>query len=203
MANIKRTFYGICEWLRSDQEHVARVLLGSACEAWLNTEAVVAMNSRKEKLLDLRREYAYTEVAKRDICVFPYDGGLPPEALDEDYAVASHVIEAKVVYAWAPSQIRSKLKTLTPQLKRRKVSPHENGDTRYTGLIHAVWSSYYGIPRPDFYKQVAQITRELFPPATYTTQHGYRVEPVIDEQEVPWIRPFRVAMGSLYVTRLA
>lgn len=200
MADINKAFYTIKKCLQSHGKHFAAIVCNSSCEAWINAEAVAALNRyyNNNALHRNKGEYAISESRKRDIVIY-------------SKSKVSHVIEVKVLYPWDDFKLlNEKLKPLKSQIDRRK--DDEPVSVSRTGLIFGVWiypydNKYARHNHPEskadeFFDRLTLLTQEVFPSSDYTTQHKGIFERVFKNPiRAPYPHDCLVQVGALYITK--
>ncbi len=187
---MKKAFYHIVSHLKSEKDHLAKILLGPACEHWLRSESSYALNFNRNKDFKLsNNEYVFEEDKKRDITFFDINDN------------PTRILEIKAVYPLGEYNIKEKwLKPLRKQLIKRE--PGEKGISA-TGLIFGIWSSYFEqkISERIYYQKLTQLTKDIFE-KDFTTQHGYKYETILTEYKAKWLKTeYSVSIKALYLTK--
>jgi len=174
MANMKKSFYqAIGDHFLKKSKDVAMAVQSSSCEQWINTEIMIALNSKKHKCLK-SGEYAVNEaLGKVDVVIFKGK---------RKFENAKHLIEVKVVYPLGgEKQIENKLNNLYEKLNKISENCNEfckdiKKKPRIHGLVFTVWHDLYDVNWNQHAKAVKNKMRTIFPNSEYTTQHNYTVE---------------------------
>ncbi len=152
--------------LSANASHTAHALWGPACELWLNAEVRAALNEG-----DLVPKGCFVGGEER----YPTPGDLRrPDILIHEIAedrktdYPCQVIEAKALYPWHNSRMKSQLLDLRKQLlAARKRLPH----AAVLGLIYVVHipAMRRDCPRPSyFYNIVEPMLQNVFKAKTYS-----------------------------------
>ncbi|MBN1576521.1 MAG: hypothetical protein JW913_08215 [Chitinispirillaceae bacterium] len=190
MSNMKDAFYQIISHFQHDKDHLAKILLGPACEHWLRSESSYALNFGEKRYFQLKNhEYVYEENKKRDITFY------------NAYDKPKRVIEIKAIYPLDTFSIKDKW--LLP-LKKQLLTPKkgENG-VRYVGLIFAIWLNDYKdkITEANYYSNLSGFLKDIFPSKEFTTQHGYYFEPILSKYKVNWLKEnYEISLKATYLT---
>jgi hypothetical protein len=190
MPNMKKAFYQIISHLKNENDHLAKILLGPACEHWLRSESSLALNFNNNDFIGLKNnEFVFEEDNKRDITF--YNAKREP----------IRILEIKAAYPLHNSQIKDKwLNSLKNQLLN--VKEGENGIKR-TGLIFGIWYSdnKINISERKYYTNLRILTKSVFNKSMFTTQRDYKYESILTNYEIKWNElKYRVSIKALYLT---
>lgn len=195
MANIKKSFYDVTQYLSRNSAHAVRRVMGAACENWLRTEICAILNFECESGVSTADgEFAYDEDEKRDISIYKESAGVP---------ILRHHIELKVVYpSYALTPSADWVTALQLQLERQSKET-EPDDCRRHGWVFGIWYSRYQgkVDQGEFFSQMSSCLQQVFGEKMYTTQHKYSAEPVFEER-LNWRgKEMDVVMRAIYFSK--
>lgn len=173
MADLKKCFYqAIGNHFLAKSKDVAMAIQSASCEQWINTEIMLALNSKDHGCLQ-EEEYAVNEaLGKVDVVIF--------NDPDRKYKNARQMIEVKLVYPLGGEQeIRRKLTNLCEKMyviKARCKYYCIGTRVGIHGLVFTVWHDGYAVTWREHARMVKNEMKTVFPTSEFTTQHDYAVE---------------------------